>query len=34
MERRMEAAQEKVEIAPVSKTIGFEPEILAFCCEH
>jgi hypothetical protein len=34
MERRMEAAQEKVEIAPVSQTVGFEPEILAFCCEH
>jgi hypothetical protein len=34
MERRMEAAQEKVERAPVSQTVGFEPEILAFCCEH
>jgi hypothetical protein len=32
--RMMEAAQEKVEIAPVSQTVGFEPEILAFCCEH
>jgi hypothetical protein len=29
-----EAAQEKVERAPVSQTVGFEPEILAFCCEH
>jgi hypothetical protein len=34
MERRMEAAQEKVERALVSQTVGFEPEILAFCCEH
>jgi hypothetical protein len=34
MEKRMEAAQEKVQIAPVSQTVGFEPEILAFCCEH
>ncbi len=32
--RRMEAAQEKVEIARVSQTVAFEPEILAFCCEH
>jgi hypothetical protein len=32
--KMMEAAQEKVEIAPVSQTVGFEPEILAFCCEH
>jgi len=30
----MEAVQEKVEIEPVSKTGKFEPEILAFCCEH
>jgi hypothetical protein len=30
----MEAVQEKVEITPVNQTIGFEPEILAFCCEH
>jgi hypothetical protein len=29
-----EAVQEKVEIAPVSQTVGFEPQILAFCCEH
>jgi len=30
----MEAAQEKVEITPVSEAVGFEPEVLAFCCEH
>jgi len=30
----MEAVQKKVEIAPVNQTIGFEPEILSFCCEH
>jgi hypothetical protein len=34
METRMEAVQEKVEIAPVSQAVRFEPEILAFCCEH
>jgi len=33
-EKEMEVVQEKVEIAPVSQTVGFEPEILAFCCEH
>ena len=31
---KLEAVQEKVEIAPVSQKVGFEPEILAFCCEH
>jgi hypothetical protein len=30
----MEAAQEKVERAPGSQTVGFESEIPAFCCEH
>jgi len=30
----MEAVQEKVEIAPMGQATGFEPEILAFCCEH
>jgi hypothetical protein len=30
----MEAVQEKVEIALVTQTVKFEPEILAFCCEH
>ena len=30
----MEAVQEKVDITPVSQKVGFEPEILAFCCEH
>jgi hypothetical protein len=34
IEAEMEASQEKVEIAPVSQMAGFEPEILAFCCEH
>jgi hypothetical protein len=32
--RMMEAAQERVEKASVTKTVSFEPEILAFCCEH
>jgi len=30
----MEAIQEKMEITPASQTTGFEPEVLAFCCEH
>jgi hypothetical protein len=30
----MEAAQEKLEAASAMQTVGFEPEILAFCCEH
>jgi len=30
----MEAAQEKVEAGHVTRVTGFEPEILAFCCEH
>jgi len=30
----MEAIQKKVEISPTTGTVGFEPEILAFCCEH
>jgi hypothetical protein len=36
MERRMEAAQEKVESGHVTRVTdtGFEPDILAFCCEH
>jgi hypothetical protein len=36
MEKEMEAVQEKVDAAQVapSKFPGFEPEILAFCCEH
>jgi hypothetical protein len=34
MEIRMEAVQEKVQSATVTQTVGFEPEILAFCCEH
>jgi hypothetical protein len=36
MERRMEAAQEKVESGHVTRVTdtAFEPEVLAFCCEH
>jgi hypothetical protein len=34
MEGKMEAAQERAEKASVTKTVSFEPEILAFCCEH
>jgi hypothetical protein len=30
----MEAIQEKVEVSSMTQTVGFEPEILAFCCEH
>jgi hypothetical protein len=32
----VEAAQEKVESGGVTRAsdTGFEPEILAFCCEH
>jgi len=29
----MEAIQEKVEVVP-APIVGFEPEVLAFCCEH
>jgi len=30
----MEAIQEKVEISSKPQTVEFEPQILAFCCEH
>jgi hypothetical protein len=30
----MEAVGEKIEGAPLSQGAGFEPEVLAFCCEH
>jgi len=30
----MEAIQEKVEISTMPQTVAFEPEVLAFCCEH
>jgi len=30
----MEAVQEKVEAVPVTQAVRFEPEVLAFCCEH
>jgi len=30
----MEAVQEEVEAVPVTEAVAFEPEVLAFCCEH
>ena len=29
-----EAIQERVETASGAKAVGFEPQVLAFCCEH
>jgi hypothetical protein len=32
--RMTEAVQERIETGHVARVTGFEPEILAFCCEH
>jgi hypothetical protein len=29
-----EAVEQKIETSPESRIVGFEPEVLAFCCEH
>jgi hypothetical protein len=29
-----EAVQQKIETSPESRASAFEPEVLAFCCEH
>jgi len=29
-----DAVQQKIEMSPESRATAFEPEVLAFCCEH
>jgi hypothetical protein len=29
-----EAVEQKIEVTPGARATAFEPEVLAFCCEH
>jgi hypothetical protein len=29
-----EAVEQKIEVSPESHATAFQPEVLAFCCEH